>query len=212
MAIDDITNCDCLSNPPPAGINTPPVNGLPSGVQVAPAPIPKQFVWQVFSGDQNTLTAKLTLRDGVTPVTPDNSFVTFNLAETQFDEHTIWVGDWASGIVVKVPNSGVVDITIPSRIMNRLRRGSYMFTIRISDKLGNGSYTALNGGMLVEYTVGGPQHSIPYAHGIFDDGHYHNVDLTKFNGMIFYLAENGMPQWLEFIDGMVWRNGSTWPP
>jgi hypothetical protein len=210
LMADELTNCDCLQNPPPAGTNTPLANGWPSGVQANPTPPPKQFVWQVQSGDQNTLTVRLTLRDGVTPATPDNSLVSFNLAETQFDPQTIWTGNWLDGVTEKVPASGVVNITVPSRIMDRLRRGGYMFSIKVSDKQGNGAYTPLNGGMLVEYTVGGPQHDIPYKHD--DEAAYRDLNLTQFNGRVYYLGENGLVQWFELIHGMVFRNGETWPP
>jgi hypothetical protein len=210
---DELVNCDCLQNPPPLGTNTPLAGGLPSGVQIgatAAAARSKSFVWQVQSGDQNMLTVRLTLRDGITPVTPGNSLVTFTLAETQFNPQPIWTGDWLDGIVQKDEASGVVEITIPNRIMDRLRRGGYVFAVRVSDRLKNGTYTAFTGSMLVEYAVGGPQHDIPYKHD--DDAAYRDLNLTKFNGKVYYLGENGLVQWFELIHGMVFRNGETWPP
>ena len=198
--------CDCLTNPPPLGVNTPAAGSMPDNVSVAPQPLPTQFVWKVLSGDQSTLTARLTLRDGVTPATPDNSLVVFTLAETQFSCRAIWVGGWDNGVVA-TPTSGLVTITIPARTMDRLRRGSYMFTIRVTDRLGTNSYTAINGSMLLEYTVGGPQHDIPYVHP--NPGEYQELYLLEFTGKIFFYAENGIVRSMDFLNGMQTKEGET---
>ena len=57
---------------------------------------------------------------------------------------------------------GIVQIKIAQKLLNCLRRGSYMYAIFVSDKLGANGYTANKGEFLLEYSVAGPQHDIWY--------------------------------------------------
>lgn len=118
-------------------------------------------VWSVNSGDVMQTTTKLTLPDG-TPATPENSRVRFALSDSQFCETVIWEGQWMTGITPVTGAPGVVNIKLPQRIADSLRRGGYRYAIYVADKYGNNQRVVAQGGMLVEYTPGGPQHSIPY--------------------------------------------------
>ena len=163
--MSDINLCDCLTDPDPEGVYAP--GGVtPDGIGLEPPKPAKPFIWPVLSGDTNTMTAKVTLADGITPATPANSLLTFSLAETQFCDPPIWQGTWLNGIEEVVPNSGIVKIALPAAVLDCLRRGSYMFSLRVSDKLGTNVKTLYNGSILVEYAVGGPQHDIPYKHDV----------------------------------------------
>lgn len=156
----DYKYCGCLDGALPEGVNIP--GG--SGIGTSPAQPAKPIIWQVLSGNSNTLTARVNLIDVVTPATPANSILAFNLAENQFQPTPLWIGTWQSGITEVTPGSGVVKVNLPSAIVDCLRRGSYMFNLRVTDKLGNDAHIPVSGSILVEYTVGGPQHDIPYRH------------------------------------------------
>ena len=121
-------------------------------------------IWPVKSGDSWTLNTRITLPDGVTPANPANSQVHFALAEDQFCDPPIWVGTWDDGVYEVDPNNhpGLVKITIPDEIADCLRRGSYRFSMAVSDRFGRETHTPLEGTMLVEYTPSGPQHDVPY--------------------------------------------------
>jgi len=211
---------DCLDNPVPEGTTVPAGAGpsagetaatsvLPPGVAVSQSGVPKPITWRVLSGNHARLTAQLMLADRVTPATPANSLVYFNLAETQFCRDLIWQGLWRAGITERTPGSGIVNVDIPDAIMNRLREGSYAFSMMVADRLGVDRYTALMGAILVEYTVGGPQHDIPYQSP--NPGEYQVLSFvnTKFTGRVYYYNPQGDVRWFNFVDGMFYPDNET---
>ena len=120
-------------------------------------------VVKVVSGDTWTISAELFAANGG-PAAPDNSHVEFVLSENQFSP-PIWTGEWMSGILPDENRPGLVHVNIPRDITKTLRRGSYMFSMRVSDRMRYSFSTQLEGYFLVEYMPTSDQHSIPYRDG-----------------------------------------------
>lgn len=99
--------------------------------------------------------------DPMCPATPENTIATIVLSETQFDE-PIWEGEWFNGIKPDRNRKGLCHIEIPRAMTKQLRRGSYMFSVRVSDLLKTRYVTECHGTFLVEYMPTGELHSIPY--------------------------------------------------
>lgn len=120
-------------------------------------------VLKVVSGDTWIVDARLVAADGG-PASPKNSHVEFVLAENQFSP-PIWTGEWMSGVYPDEHHAGLVHVKIPREVTKALRRGSYMFSLRVSDRMRYAYDTQLKGNFLVEYMPTSDQHSIPYRDG-----------------------------------------------
>ena len=119
-------------------------------------------IWVIKSGDSGERTFyDVKLPDG-TRVTPENSKLRFAIADNQFCETPIWEGEWHNGIELVNNEDGNILVDIPTEIMDSLRRGSYRFSLTVTDIAGLKSYVPIDSSMLLEYTVSGPQHDIPY--------------------------------------------------
>ena len=120
-------------------------------------------VLKAVSGDTWVVDAELCAADGG-PASPGNSYVEFVLAENQFSP-PIWTGTWMSGVLPDANRAGLVHVMIPRVVTKALRRGSYMFSMRVSDRMKYFFDTQLKGNFLVEYMPTSDQHSIPYRDG-----------------------------------------------
>lgn len=120
-------------------------------------------ILSVVSGDTWIVDAQLAAPDGA-PASPKNSHVEFVLAENQFSP-PLWTGAWMAGVVPDVNRPGLVHVLIPRDVTKALRRGSYLFSLRVSDRLRYAYDTQLKGNFLVEYLPTSDQHSIPYRDG-----------------------------------------------
>lgn len=141
-------------------------------------------VLKVISGDTWVVDAGLVAADGG-PASPKNSRVEFVLAENQFSP-PICTLEWMSGIVPDKNIPGLVHVRIPRDVTKTLRRGSYMFSIRVSDPMRFVYNTQLKGNFLVEYMPTSDQHSIPYRDGTSD---IFNVDPDDFKQK--FVTEDG---------------------
>lgn len=127
-------------------------------------------VVRVVSGDTWTVDADIVSADGG-PASPGNSNVEFVLAENQFSP-PIWTGVWVNGVLPDPNRPGLAHVRIPIDITKSLRRGSYMFSMRVSDRMRSSYSTQLAGYFLVEYMPTSDHRSIPYRDGtseIFSD-------------------------------------------
>ena len=120
-------------------------------------------ILKVVSGDTWIVSAELVAADGG-PASPRNSIVEFVLSENQFSP-PLWTGVWINGVMQDTHRSGLVHVLVPREITKALRRGSYMFSIRVSDMMGFSYDTQLVGYFLVEYMPSSDQRSIPYRDG-----------------------------------------------
>lgn len=139
-------------------------------------------VLRVVSGDSWTVSASLMAED-YGPATPKNTFVEFVLSENQFSP-PLWTGEWFSGILPDINRIGLVHVRIPRDLTKKLRRGSYMFSMRVGNKTRSSFSTQLAGYFLVEYMPTSEQHSIPYRDGTSDifGGGCSVDDVTDFDG------------------------------
>lgn len=140
------------------------INVQPAG-QVPLNNANRRPIIKVIGGD--TWRVSLNLYNPAMPgvaATPDNTFVTVKLAETQFDA-PLWSGEWYNGVMPDSSRKDLCYLVVPKSITQSLRRGSYMFSVRVSDILKTQTVTEAEGSFLVEYKVTSEQHSIPYKDG-----------------------------------------------
>ena len=124
-------------------------------------------VIRVISGDTWTIDAEICSECGV-PASQGNSHVEFVISENQFSP-PIWTGEWMRGVLPDKNRDGLVHVTIPSEITRTFRRGSYMFSLRVSDLMKSRFSTQLAGNFLVEYMPTSDHASIPYRDGTSDN-------------------------------------------
>jgi hypothetical protein len=126
----------------------------------------RQPIWRVFGGDDIVLRARVQLSPTNEPVTPDNSILSFVLANQRFapTECAIWTGKWHNGIseVDHINHPGLVEIRVPREVSAALRRGGYLYGLTVTNKLGENRSTVLEGSILIEYAATSPTHDIPY--------------------------------------------------
>ena len=120
-------------------------------------------ILRVVSGDTWVVDADIVAPDGG-PASPKNCSVEFVLSENQFSP-PMWTGKWMNGVVPDENRRGLVHVRIPREITRTVRRGSYMFSMRVSDLMHYEYSTQLVGNFLVEYLPTSDQHSIPYRDG-----------------------------------------------
>lgn len=133
--------------------------------QVQLNPQDRTHIIKVIGGDSWHVSVNLyNPANPIEPAIPENTYVEIKLAETQFDK-AIWTGEWFNGIIPDPRRIGLCHINVPRDITERLRRGSYMFSVRVSDILKTNVVTEAEGSFIVEYKVTSDQHSIPYKDG-----------------------------------------------
>ena len=150
-------------------------------------------ILRVVSGDTWIVDAELVAPDGG-PASPDNCCVEFVLSENQFSP-PMWTGRWMSGIVPDENRRGLVHVKIPREITRTIRRGSYMFSMRVSDMMHYEYSTQLAGNFLVEYLPTSDQHSIPYRDGtseIFSGGEKMEADHEETGSIRVRNEQNGL--------------------
>lgn len=131
-----------------------------------PSPEARKPVMFEYSGNVMKLRTFLyTTPDNTTPVTPHNCTLDCKLAESQFDNEALWEGTWGHGIemVDETYHPGLVEVTFPTSVTDKLRRGGYRFAIKV-DTL-TSSYVAVDGGLMIEYATTSPEHGISYVYG-----------------------------------------------
>jgi hypothetical protein len=131
----------------------------------------RQPVWRVIGGDTLKFETRLYFSDGITPVTPSNSELTFKLSEVRFDENVLATCTWGDGIeeVDAVDHPGLVCITIDDEVGDTLRRGVYHFSVQVTEldnyEVPVSRYTPITGDMIVEVEPTSPEKNIPYKSG-----------------------------------------------
>lgn len=125
-------------------------------------PCDRKPIYHVVSGDTWDFTVNLYSPENFRePATPDNTIVSCVVAETQFDK-PLWMGLWYNGVKPDEKRAGLCHIAIPREVTKTLRRGSYMFSVRVSDLLLSRIITQAEGSFLVEYKPTSENHDIPY--------------------------------------------------
>ena len=163
-------------------------------------------VIRVVGGDTWTIDLNLfDPRHPERPATPDNTKARVVLSETQFED-PIWSGEWYSGIQPDVNRPGLCHIRIPRAITSMLRRGSYLFSVRVCDPLMSEYSTEATGTFLVEYAPTGEQHSIPYKDGTRGGGSIDEKSEEKSaeripDGISISDSSTGMAYTLKIVDG-----------
>ena len=121
-------------------------------------------IWKVTNGDSLILDTQALLPHSTVPATPENSELKFVLAQSQFDRENFWTGLWRDGIEpIEDVRPGYVRIHIPDKVASTLRRGSYQFSLTVTNLATRQTQTLINAYMLMEYVPGSPNHAIPYV-------------------------------------------------
>ena len=127
-----------------------------------------QGIYSIYQGDKFSLDTSACLPDG-TVATPENSRLKFTLVDDRFcqdEPNTFFRAEWNDNII-RIPNNdtGGVRVTIPQSVTCRLRRGSYKFSLTLSDNLGQNRCTLLDQTLIVEYAADAPLPDAAYRQG-----------------------------------------------
>ena len=95
-----------------------------------------------------------------TPVTADNATAAFTLKDNQFFLDDLWSADLVEGLSVPAP--GVIRVTIPNEVSDLFRRGSFSYTLFVTDKATRKVKLVEEGTLLIEYAAGSPNPDLAY--------------------------------------------------
>ena len=123
-------------------------------------------IWKAYNGDELRVRTRLENPWDSEPSTSANCEVEFVLADTRFSAKfdTLWEGAWGTGIeaVDAVEHPGLIDITIPAVVSGTLRRGSFIYSLTLTNPDTGNRYTVMEGSLLIEYAPTTPIQDIPY--------------------------------------------------
>ena len=122
----------------------------------------RMHIVKVVSGDAWKVDAKLVNPSNGMPANYRNTCVKFVLSENKFNHFPIWVGEWSKGVFEDKVVPGLVHVIVPEDVAGSLRRGTYAFSIAVTDIDGLNKQTQLSGYFEVEYEPSAPVHDIPY--------------------------------------------------
>ena len=122
----------------------------------------RMHIVKVVSGDAWKVDAKLVNPSNGMPANYRNTIVKFVLSETKFNHFPIWVGEWSKGVFEDKVIPGLVHVIVPDDVSGSLRRGTYAFSLAVTDIDGLNRQTQLSGHFEVEYEPSSPIHDIPY--------------------------------------------------
>lgn len=122
----------------------------------------RMHIVKVVSGDAWKVDAKLVNPSNGMPANYRNTIVKFVLSETKFNHFPIWVGEWSKGVFADEVIPGLVHVVVPDKVSNSLRRGTYAFSLAVTDIDGRHRQTQLSGHFEVEYEPSSSVHDIPY--------------------------------------------------
>jgi len=128
----------------------------------------KDNMHQLYQGDTFKRKFQLVMPDG-SPINRDESRVLFQLTDRRIWCEVFFTAEWDDNIKMINPETGLVELTIPCRITEKLRRGSYHFSFKVSDLTDTERKTQQEGYIQVEYTATSPETNIPYRNGPFED-------------------------------------------
>jgi len=153
-------------------------------------PKPIKTITKVTAGDT------IVLRDTVLdfegkPVSEERNILSFALKDQRFSDETIWTGGWRDGIMPVEGRPGMVTVKIPDEVSASLRRGSYMHSLLVTDRLGGSRKTRMIGNLLVEYEATSPHSDIPYKRGSDRSQSYQTVSTDP--GCIRQISVDGTP-------------------
>lgn len=117
-------------------------------------------VHSLFQGDDFFLDTVAFTRDGEV-ATSENSIVTFTLVDDRFRREFLFRATWADNLA-PLNDVGGIRINIPEEVTSTFRRGKFVYSITVTDKLGKARKTVEEGAIQVEYGADAPDPDIPY--------------------------------------------------
>lgn len=112
----------------------------------------------VYQGDTLFLYSCPPLINGE-PATPENSRIAFRLVDDRFCTTPLFEAEWNDNLTA---TENGIEIKIPKTVTCNLRRGTFLYSLTISDLLGDNCLTYEEGSILVEYGANAPNPDIPY--------------------------------------------------
>ena len=133
----------------------------PPGVN-KPLECDRMHIVKVTSGDAWKVEAKIVNPSNGMPANYRNTIVKFVLSENKFSKMPLWIGEWSKGVYEDSVIPGLVHVVVPDDVASTLRRGTYAFSMAVSDIDGCNRKTQLSGYFEVEYEPSSDEHDIPY--------------------------------------------------
>jgi hypothetical protein len=119
-------------------------------------------VIKVTNGDSFIVDAEIVNPLTHCPATPKDTIVRFALSDDRFSKCRLWEGGWYDAVKPDPFVHGLVHVKVPEEISNRLRRGTYIFSLQVMDDLATIKETQVKGYFQVEYEPTSETHDIPY--------------------------------------------------
>lgn len=133
----------------------------PPGVN-KPLECDRMHIVKVISGDAWKIDTRLVNPSNGMPASYMNTRVRFVLSENKFNKMPLWVGEWSKGVYEDTVIPGLVHVVVPEKVSSELRRGTYAYSIVVTDIDGCNRKTELSGYFEVEYEPSSAEHDIPY--------------------------------------------------
>jgi len=119
----------------------------------------KDTMHEFFQGDTIAFEIPSVFRDG--EKAKSSTTTIFTLVDKRYHhDPVIWTGTVGDGLTYLA--DGVVKVTIPKAISDVLRRGSFLYSLRVSKSLGTPTYTTEEGSILIEYGADAPNPTLGY--------------------------------------------------
>jgi len=143
----------------------------PVGVPPKSGPIHKR-IHSIYQGDLLSIKTAACFPDG-TVATPDNSRLRFTLVDDRYCQdscNTFYTAEWKNNIE-PINTCGGVEIKVPQVVTSTLRRGSFKYSLTLSDNLGQNRITLEDGTIMVEYAADAPAPNAYYRGDLNTQNH-----------------------------------------
>lgn len=120
----------------------------------------REYIWFVNQGQNLTLI----IEDKEELLTIAACDVNFVLKVTQFKEDALWTAKFGTG-VKETTDPHKVEVTLPIELLDRMSRGSYLYTLTRADSITGIIKEVETGNILVDYDTTAPYPQVPFNVG-----------------------------------------------
>jgi hypothetical protein len=144
----------------------------PIGIRPQSGPIHKR-IHSFYQGEFFCMDTQACFPDG-TVATPDNSRLIFTVVDDRYcqdEPNTFYVAEWNDNIE-QIPDSEAgVKVCIPQSVTCTFRRGTFKYSLTLTDKLGQQKKVLEDGNLIVEYSADAPLPDAKYRDGMNTQNH-----------------------------------------
>jgi hypothetical protein len=144
----------------------------PVGIPPKSGPIHKR-IHSLYQGDYFCMDTDACFPNGEV-ATPENSRLLFTVVDDRYcqdDVNTFYTAEWNDNITQIEDSVGGVKVCIPQSVTCRFRRGTFKYSLTLSDKLGQNRRTLEDGNLIVEYAADAPLPDAKYREGLNTQNH-----------------------------------------